>query len=443
MPEEPVPESSSSPSEISSAEPTPPQEPKNSKRLRYFLAGLLALALIGGAAWLLAQGAEPSGSGQNASTPPPATQVSPRLMYAVSQQQDGETAAANIKTSNLTGGDIKDLDASAPVPILRDDASPALLSSNRSSSQSGYVAYAATSGSWDSFRYTLELIRPDGTTSRILSFPPGQGIGYLVLSDDGMSLAYELTDNKTGTRSIWTVDTDGSDNKRILADSSYPREGNTDAGFLAPSHWTKDKNALILKPLAVGVGALTPAAFYRLSLADGTLKKTYDASREGWRLSALSPSPDGTKVAFTSFRNSSRSRENFRGKIEGYALRVVDLSSGKTTALREGQESLRINFIGWSPDGSSLVFKEEGSIYTVSASGGEPRPVKIPTPEGYAISEILWSGDRLVYELVVTVAGPANPQNLKSQIRSVKLDGTDDTQIASGEQVEILSTIPQ
>jgi tricorn protease len=98
-------------------------------------------------------------------------------------------------------------------------------------------------------------------------------------------------------------------------------------------------------------------------------------------------SPDGKRVVFTA---------QLHGTPEVYVLHLQDRKPQRLTFDRNGAEA-----IGWSPDGSSVLFRsrrgnpeETNRLFSVSASGGWPRLLPIPQ---VAFASMHRDGQELVY----------------------------------------------
>ena len=82
---------------------------------------------------------------------------------------------------------------------------------------------------------------------------------------------------------------------------------------------------------------------------------------EFWNVRIDKPLPENYSIAKSGFI--------------GCRLEIIDVFSGKRKVIRESKG--RFEAPNWMPDGKHLLFNENGSLYTISAEGGEP--VKLNT----------------------------------------------------------------
>jgi Tol biopolymer transport system component len=128
-----------------------------------------------------------------------------------------------------------------------------------------------------------------------------------------------------------------------------------------------------------------------LSLSDGTMRRLTNPPDDS-RDNAAAFSPDGSKVAF------------IRGTIAGVVndLFVVPTTGGQATRLTF--DNRPVSGITWTPDGNDIVFSSarggQNSLWRVSASGGNPRPVAGANAEASSPS-VARRGNLLAYQQVV------------------------------------------
>jgi serine/threonine-protein kinase len=131
-----------------------------------------------------------------------------------------------------------------------------------------------------------------------------------------------------------------------------------------------------------------------MPIAGGPLRRLaatpVDEAQPAW-------SPDGTQIAFTSAREHGGRLGSVNGlsalstfvQGQGGDVFLAPAAGGPAVKLVE-----RASFPAWSPDGQSIVFQSDRSgywdIWTVSARGGEPRPLTNDADIDYQPS---WSPD--------------------------------------------------
>src|SRR5579863_2966955 len=98
-------------------------------------------------------------------------------------------------------------------------------------------------------------------------------------------------------------------------------------------------------------------------------------------------SPDGTQIAFLTFRS-----DFVNDRYDG-TLRVISTAGGEPRALVEGIRD--IDMPRWSPDGRTIAFiakvgERQSQVYTVAAAGGTPTELS-DAPNG--VQQYAWSPD--------------------------------------------------
>jgi Tol biopolymer transport system component len=133
-------------------------------------------------------------------------------------------------------------------------------------------------------------------------------------------------------------------------------------------------------------------------------------------ISALSWSPDGTRIAVASTTSAS----------------VIDLVSGATTPLGPmGQ----VGEISWSPDGTQLVFDENtddrNRIVAVNADGSNRRVlVDQGSPQGPGAPA--WAPDGSTIAYVRTPLEPGSTHRFSFEVWVIGIDGSDPTRLFHG-----------
>jgi Tol biopolymer transport system component len=187
--------------------------------------------------------------------------------------------------------------------------------------------------------------------------------------------------------SLWTIDPDGSDARRIVGSAREPAW--SPAGtFLAFSRGRSGEH------VGEEEGAF---ALFRMR-RDGTgvtrlLTPEFDRD--------VAPSPDGTRIAFTSVRPFSQS-----------GVYVAD-AGGTNESFVHGGESP-----AWSPDSAQLILRDADGLYTLDADGSNA--TRLAAPPG--AHDPAWRPDGLAVSFVSSAGGC-------SDVYTMALDGTGLTRV--------------
>jgi dipeptidyl aminopeptidase/acylaminoacyl peptidase len=119
-------------------------------------------------------------------------------------------------------------------------------------------------------------------------------------------------------------------------------------------------------------------------------------------------SPDGTRIAFLTFRS-----DFIHDRYDG-TLRVISTQGGEPRTLVEDIRDLGMP--RWSPDGRSLAFlgkvgKRESQIYTVPAAGGTPAELS-DAPHG--VQQYAWSPDGKSIAYVTPDGSPLSDEDRRT-----------------------------
>jgi Tol biopolymer transport system component len=147
-------------------------------------------------------------------------------------------------------------------------------------------------------------------------------------SPDGKWIAYTQTGSATERKvSIWIVPSEGGAPKQLTSDTDQAAEGEV--------RWSPDGKVIAY------FGA---DKTLRLIPSTGGSSRvlTQVSTAEGLGFYGLSWSPDGSKLAYTTFP--------FRGIL------IVPASGGNPEEIPVGFDGNRITQIDWSPDGQTLAF---------------------------------------------------------------------------------------
>lgn len=200
----------------------------------------------------------------------------------------------------------------------------------------------------DGGSYDIFVMNPDGTGADNLTETPGNDLAP-AWSPDGTKIAFES--NRDGTLAVWTMNADGTDQRRLKPGLS---------GY-QPA-WSPDGKKLAFTSARDGTDDIL------VMNADGTGEAVNVTSSSGCCERYPSFSPDGTKLAFTSTRDGND--EIYVGNADGSGT-PVNLTNnpfgGQNTGIDQDPQ--------WSPDGRRLLFTswrttaQEYEIFTINDNG--------------------------------------------------------------------------
>ncbi|HXG94995.1 MAG TPA: prolyl oligopeptidase family serine peptidase [Blastocatellia bacterium] len=156
-------------------------------------------------------------------------------------------------------------------------------------------------------------------------------------------------------------------------------------------------------------------------------------------------SPDGKRVAFIRLFNVTDTYSADKERIQPWAIRVVDVATGKGLEIwRSGQSEmdsfsrlpLGDGILQWAA-GDRIVFASEkdgwAHLYSIPASGGE---AQLLTPGNYEVENIAWSPDHS-YFIAASNAGEINHRHLWK----VNVTGGEPERLTDGDGVEMFPVI--
>jgi TolB protein len=195
-------------------------------------------------------------------------------------------------------------------------------------------------------------MRADGTDRRLLTrsrideYAPAWSPG-------GTRIAY----TRGFERDIWVMNADGSGKRPLIVDAAAP-SWSPHGAFVA---FTRTRTAAFPGGDTQEVTAIYTRPADGSALATRILTPEFDADVEA--------SPDGTRIAFTSVRPYSTS-----------GVYVADADGGNETFLHAGEGP------DWSPDGTRILLRSQGSLYVVNADGS--LPTQLPEPPGHDFASL-------------------------------------------------------
>jgi Tol biopolymer transport system component len=325
----------------------------------------------------------------------------PNLRDRLSLSPDGGTLAFQAKYGD--GFDEGVLERARIQTITRGAASVKVLTDTRSaqpafSPDGRWIAYINYSP-WE-----IRVIPASGGESVRVADTSNKPVMSPVWSPDGSMLAFLI-----GQDEIWIVPV-SEDGHATAAPTSFKRQENA---WYPLAGWTSDnKIGLILGgdevdkaiysvPASGGkVAQVTPSGFFfhprwspdgeRIWFLNGSARSTLGSvPSSGGAVSNLQTgsvqetppgggnviSPDGKQVVFAG------SEVGKDGKFSNVGLWIMPLEGGEAIRLTEPLQNQQDRYPCWSHDGKVLFFtreqypQESADIYTVSAEGGEARPI--------------------------------------------------------------------
>lgn len=179
--------------------------------------------------------------------------------------------------------------------------------------------------------YRLNL--SDKTEQKITNLPPLPGVrpilSFAVSSDDKQIVMTSMGEKSI---SIWTVNTDGSDFKMLV---KYAREPN----------WSQDGTKIVYSSGVLPDGKEIPNQREKIFIFDLQTGKITQVTHKDWEDRNPVFSPDGTKIAFESYRH--------RVVTHGCELFVINTDGTGEARLTPPQQNPKYPndmFRGWSTD---------------------------------------------------------------------------------------------
>jgi Tol biopolymer transport system component len=262
----------------------------------------------------------------------------------------------------------------------------------------------------------IYCMRPDGTRKQSLG--PGDQADW---SPNGEKIVFAVW-QRNGRRDLYVMNADGSNRRRLThtrADESRPAwspRGGTIAFNRGGSLWLMHRDGSDAHRIARNAWAPAWAPGGRwLAFSRGktiehlgnpeSATAVFTLRKDGTGLKRLltpefdrdvAPSPDGTKIAFTSVRPYSQS-----------GVYVADADGTNEALLHTGEAP------AWSPDSSTLILQDADGLYTINPDGSSA--TKLPAPTG--AHDPAWRPDGLAVSFVARAGGC-------SDVYTMALDGT-------------------
>jgi Tol biopolymer transport system component len=233
-------------------------------------------------------------------------------------------------------------------------------------------------------------------------------------SPDGTKIAF-ARDNGTGFNEIYVMNADGSRQTRLTEsvanDTSFSHSGDFE-----PT-WSPDGTKIAFTSYRDATIASPNTEIYVMNADGSGITRLTDEFE-----SDLQPSwsPDGTKIAFTSYR------DNPGGQISEIYVMNADDGSDVTRLTHSDRFGLDPN---WSPDGTKIAFTRGGDIYFMNADGSEPTRLTRDNEQGEERPSWSPDGTKIAFDST-TVEGHRNIYMVNAD------DGSNQTRLTNNESFE-------
>ncbi len=259
----------------------------------------------------------------------------------------------------------------------------------------GLIAYDAGGDIW--------VVNPDGTDPRQLTSGPAVEHGA-TWSRDGTKIAYWTSDGATAPDTLVIADADGSHPRTIATHEpgwAAEFQGERDLD------WSPDGQQVAYSLCTLADPVCDERVFVAATDGSGTVA-VGDESLTAWRPRW---SPDGSLLAFAASRD---------GVEQGVYLMAPDGTDVRRLSAVVDDDQYGFFSVSWSPDGTSIATRAQGSIWLMPAGAHDPADevalveadAVVPTwsPDGSQVAYVDLGSSRL---RVVTAAG-GDPADLGS-----------------------------
>lgn len=238
------------------------------------------------------------------------------------------------------------------------------------------------------------------------------GTSIYAISFEGSKIVF--TSTRDGNAEIYTMNMDGSDQKRVTNNTFYDGDAT----------WSPDGSKIAFVSDRDGNFEI-----YIMN-ADGTNVTRITNNPSGDNSPTWSP--DGSMIAFNTDRFGNRSSEILRRNIE--AGETWGLNPTRLTFAVPTHSAKANNFISWSPDGLQIAFesdrdRDDPEIYLINAVDGSNIQRLTFTR---ALDEVpSWSPDSKQILYSTDIVG--EPHNGNYEIYIMNRDGSDKTRLTNSE----------
>ncbi len=290
---------------------------------------------------------------------------------------------------------VKQQIAQPETPIARPDkATPAA----QGEGTPGRILFGVSNNDFAKVKTGLYTLDPDGTNlTQITETGPTDNV-TATYAADRQQLALSLS-GVSGRNDIYVMNSDGS-NRINLTDS--------DAYDFFPV-WSPDQTQLAYLSMIESDDETVTSDLYIID-ADGTNRRRLTDDEP--RIFHHTWSPDGQHLAFIADDDGQNH------------LYVSDAAGTKLTRLTDREA----HFPDWSPDGTRLLFFNEGTIYTIQADGTDVTPLPSDAHYSFVNLRAVWSptGRKIAF----TATGPnADGIRVNTALFVVQADGSDLTRL--------------
>jgi len=174
-------------------------------------------------------------------------------------------------------------------------------------------------------------------------------------SPDGTQLVFHLD-----WASVWIADADGA-NARPIYECVAP------CVFLQDPSWSADGRSIAVIVFNAVDDVATGGQIVDVDVDSGEATTLYEDTT-GWK-SQYGPrrSPDGASIVFEEDTWASQAADE--EQTTAIELAVVELATGRRVQLAATGPDAELGHAGWSPDGSQIVFGQDGDLWLVDPDG--------------------------------------------------------------------------
>jgi Tol biopolymer transport system component len=251
------------------------------------------------------------------------------------------------------------------------------------------IAYVRSEG----IRSQIWVMNVDGSDQRSLTSGGGDGEFWPQWSPDGRRLAYMVWDDSACTPvsgsgcavpDVWTVDADGSGDRKVLDNAFQPRWSPVGSKLLFQRYDPNPDRATlgvyVARSDGTGVRKLVRAALWWSERAPPEWSPTgrtiiYGVGMGAVRLHLLSV--DGRRARFLAVGSSPAwSHDGSRiAFTRGSGIWVIPSRGGRPRRIAAASALHSVPFPAWSPGGKQLAYNSGNQLYVAGMDGRSAKPV--------------------------------------------------------------------